>query len=473
MRGATNTRSLSTRPPSRNAAASVGPPSRRTDWTPSEASCSSSSRSGPDRSSSSRVVGKRPLPERDPARLPDDGHVARVEARIVPAHRAHPDRDGVGLRAEEVDEPARVLAGDPARSRHADAAVERDRHLVRDERSPGRDPRPPLLDLLTTSEAELSVGELDVDAVLPKPVEAATVIRMWIELSGDDTRHPGRQERIDARRRRPVMRAGLERDVDRRAACVRSRRLQCDDLGVRAAPALVPAFADDLAAGDDHRADDGVRVGRPPAVLGELERAFEEPGVHGADPTGPPYAAPVRLPPALVRHVEPRACMARRVAAARLRVRGAVVARARGADRHAPLARRSGGRARAQAERAVPHRSRHRGRRPRALGRTGSCAAARPRSCARRPPRRALRSGHGAVALPTVDESAVVAELLPRLQLAIGETHPFTLLATEADRWAEDGPAAVRRSRRAVRAARCSTRRSTSTARSTGRRPTS
>src|SRR4029077_11125859 len=57
---------------------------------------------------------------------------------------------------------------------------------------------------------------------------------------------------------------------------------------------------DDVAPGDDHRADEGVRMGRPPAVLGELERAFEEPSVHGADPTGPPYAAPVRLPHALV-----------------------------------------------------------------------------------------------------------------------------------------------------------------------------
>jgi streptomycin 6-kinase len=35
-----------------------------------------------------------------------------------------------------------------------------------------------------------------------------------------------------------------------------------------------------------------------------------------------------------------------------------------------------------------------------------------------------------------VDEITVVAELVPRLQVAVGGTHPFTLLADEADRWA-------------------------------------
>ena len=32
------------------------------------------------------------------------------------------------------------------------------------------------------------------------------------------------------------------------------------------------------------------------------------------------------------------------------------------------------------------------------------------------------------------------AELLPRLQIEVGEEHPFTLLADEADRWAVDVP---------------------------------
>jgi streptomycin 6-kinase len=39
-----------------------------------------------------------------------------------------------------------------------------------------------------------------------------------------------------------------------------------------------------------------------------------------------------------------------------------------------------------------------------------------------------------------LDESRVVAELLPRLQVAVDRAHPFTLLADEADRWCEAVP---------------------------------
>lgn len=39
-----------------------------------------------------------------------------------------------------------------------------------------------------------------------------------------------------------------------------------------------------------------------------------------------------------------------------------------------------------------------------------------------------------------VDEIAVVSELLPRLQVVVADPHPFTSLADEADRWAEDVP---------------------------------
>ena len=65
-----------------------------------------------------------------------------------------------------------------------------------------------------------------------------------------------------------------------------------------------------------------------------------------------------------------------------------------------------------------------------------------------------------------------MAGLLPRLQVQVGAAHPFTLLATEADRWAEEVP------RRFTAAGspfdgRSSRSRSTSTGRSIGRRPTS
>ena len=39
-----------------------------------------------------------------------------------------------------------------------------------------------------------------------------------------------------------------------------------------------------------------------------------------------------------------------------------------------------------------------------------------------------------------VDEAAVVAELLPRLQVEAGDGHPFALLSDESERWAEEVP---------------------------------
>lgn len=39
-----------------------------------------------------------------------------------------------------------------------------------------------------------------------------------------------------------------------------------------------------------------------------------------------------------------------------------------------------------------------------------------------------------------VDQTVVVAALLPRLQIEVGDEHPFALLAEEADRWADEVP---------------------------------
>ncbi len=329
---------------------------------------------------------------------------------------------------------------------NADAAVERDRDLVRHERPTRRDPSAPLLDLLATAESELVVGELGVDTRLAEPLEAATVLRVRVELPRDDASDAGCEERVDARRRRAVVRAGLERDVHRRAACLLSRRLERDDLGMRLALALVPALADDLVPGDDDGPDDRVRMGRPATALGELECAFEEPGsmalILRSQAREPYAAAGGASHAALVEHVAPRARLAGRVAPARVRVRGAVVARARGTDRHAALARRAGGRGRAQAECTVAHRSRPRGRRSRALGRAGSSTARRPRRWPARIRRRALRSRNGALPNSDTDEVAVVAGLLPRLQVQMPSSRIRSgLLATEAERWAEEVPA--------------------------------
>jgi streptomycin 6-kinase len=77
-----------------------------------------------------------------------------------------------------------------------------------------------------------------------------------------------------------------------------------------------------------------------------------------------------------------------------------------------------------------------------ALARYGGTGAAR--LLARDDPRRAFlieRCRPGARLWDAgVDETAVVAELLPRLWLEPEEPHPFRLLADEATRWAEEVP---------------------------------
>ena len=84
-----------------------------------------------------------------------------------------------------------------------------------------------------------------------------------------------------------MVRARLERHVDRRTARLLSRVRECGDLGVRPALLLVPTLADDLAAGDHDRAHDRIRVSRPPPPLGELEGVLHELGGHGLDPRRP------------------------------------------------------------------------------------------------------------------------------------------------------------------------------------------
>ncbi len=283
--GATNTRSLSTRPCSRNAAASVGPPSRRRDWTPSAASALELLGEPPGSELELGVVRERPAPERDSARLAHDRDVARVEPRVVPAHGSHADGDRVGLRAQEVDEPTRVLAGHPARAGNGDATVQGDRDLVRHEGATERDPGSPLLDLLPAAESRLVIGDRHLDTGLAQPFEAAAGNpRVRVRLTGNDAPDSCLEQRVDARRRIAVVRARFERDVDGRAGGSRAGRGERIRLRVRLPLALVPALADDLAVRDHDRADDRVRAGRPTALLRQLQRTLEERLVHRPDP---------------------------------------------------------------------------------------------------------------------------------------------------------------------------------------------
>ena len=191
--------------------ASVGPPSSSSDCTPSAARARSSSSSGPLRSSS--VVS--PSTERNPPRLSRRVDAARVEARIVGAHGSHPDRDGVDGGTQLVHEPAGLLARHPAPPGNGDAPVERDRDLVRDERTAERGPRAPRLVLPPRGGA---VEHVDLDAGRAQPLDAAGGLRVRIERPDDHACDARRRDRVRARRRPSVVRARLERDEHRRAA---------------------------------------------------------------------------------------------------------------------------------------------------------------------------------------------------------------------------------------------------------------
>ena len=245
-------------------------------------------RSGPERSSSSEPSGSGPWPNASRRGCRDDRDVARVEPRIVPAHRPHADRNGIRLRTQDVHEASRVVSRHPPGTRHGHAAVERDRDLVRHERSPKRDPRPPLLDLLAATERDLALGELDFDSGLTESLEPARVLVLRLDLSSNHTSDARFDESVCTRRSGAVVRAGLERDVDGGAASSLAGCLEGHDLGVRTALALVPAFADHVVAHDDDRAHDRVRVRRAPPSLCELDRTLQELRFHHSDPTVEP-----------------------------------------------------------------------------------------------------------------------------------------------------------------------------------------
>jgi hypothetical protein len=71
------------------------------------------------------------------------------------------------------------------------------------------------------------------------------------------------------------VRAGLHREIERRASRPLAGGLESDHLSVRASLPLVPPLPDDLAVSDDDRADHRVRVGASSAVVSELESSFE------------------------------------------------------------------------------------------------------------------------------------------------------------------------------------------------------
>jgi hypothetical protein len=169
--------------------------------------------------------------------------------------------------------PAR-LARDPARAGNSHAPVEGNGDLVGHEGPPARDPDPPGLVL----DARFpQIGDLDLDARRPEPLEASAVdLRVRVADRRDDARDPRLHDRVRAGWRRPVVRARLERDVERRPASPVAGLRERGHLRMRRASPLVPALADDLTVEHDQRADQGMRrLHRAAPSLRELERPLE------------------------------------------------------------------------------------------------------------------------------------------------------------------------------------------------------
>ncbi len=169
-------------------------------------------------------------------------------------------------------EPARLLARDPTPAGQRDAAVQRHSNLVGHERAAERLPRAPCLVL---TECGWIVEQLDVDPGRAQLLDPSRRDGIRIERADHDARDTGGDHGVRARRRPPVVRARLERHVERRAARAIARLCECPRLGVLDGRELVPALADDLIAVDDDGADERMVLDLAAAALRELQGPLE------------------------------------------------------------------------------------------------------------------------------------------------------------------------------------------------------
>ena len=239
--------SLSTRSASRNAAASVGPPSRSSDWTPSAPSPASSSARGPDRSSTpSLQEAARARTRSAAAGAPPD--VARVEPRVVPAHGAHPHGDRVRLRPQEVHEGARGFARHPARVAHATRPSRVSATLYVTNGRPSA-PRSATPRSAVVHETRGRFRQRGVDSLSAKPLEATAVPGVRVELAGRTRAIPASE-----RRRR------------REASCRGVRRARASRTGRRHGPARRLPECDTSACGPPLRSCQPSPTTSPPAT---------------------------------------------------------------------------------------------------------------------------------------------------------------------------------------------------------------
>ena len=216
----------------------------------------------------------------------------REERRIVPPYRLRSDHNRIHPRALPADAFPRPRRGHPPRITPvvADLSVQRHGELHRDVRKSRRDMlrerrnqksslfKRRFHPAATIPFAFRRVGSTRQDTFdaragqdAPRP---STVLRIRIAHGERHATDAGRRDRVRARAHAPRLRARLQRHVQRRSAHLFAAPRRVLDGGhfcmVPAAP-LVPSFADDLAASDDHRAHGRIRPRVALAATGKLD----------------------------------------------------------------------------------------------------------------------------------------------------------------------------------------------------------
>src|SRR5262249_20522607 len=114
------------------------------------------------------------------------------------------------------------------------------------------------------------------------PMTGPGNLRIGVNKGGDHARDAGSGDRVDTWRRLAVMRAGLERNIERRPARRGTGAAQRLGFSMRPPARLSPTPADDYAVPDDDRADGGVGPSASQPALAEREGKHHEAGVFRA-----------------------------------------------------------------------------------------------------------------------------------------------------------------------------------------------
>ena len=208
--------------------------------------------------------------------------MAHVEPWVVGDRGAGPRQDGARPATPGMAVAARGLAGDPlaAAAVERSAAVEGRRQLATHPRRAAAHAREESDVQVACLSGHVAVGDLHGNPGIAQALHAgAGHQRIGIDGGDHDATQSGGDQRVAARWRASMVRAGLERHP-RRAATRRGtgclRGVQRHHLGVRLACALRGAFADDVPRSvGEHAADPRIRVGAADGGVGQLQRALQ------------------------------------------------------------------------------------------------------------------------------------------------------------------------------------------------------